>query len=516
MFRFPVSLGGQGDNLKQTQPLDEQHHRPMMDEVDFFRSEKRDDQNVITEETHNLHVKRENSRVDDDDDRSMGINTGLNLLTANTGSDESLVDDGLSVDMEEKRAKIENAQLREELNKSNEENQRLKEMLSQTTNNFNSLQMQLVAVMRQQEDHHHLASKDKPTNRHEAPEMVPRQFIDLGVPSAEISSHERTTVRSRSPPTLLEDSSSSQRAKRVLEIEESPENESNGWGNPSKVSKHNASSSNGNGNAIDQSAAEATMRKARVSVRARSEAPMLSDGCQWRKYGQKMAKGNPCPRAYYRCTMAVGCPVRKQVQRCAEDRSILITTYEGNHNHPLPPAAMYMASTTTAAASMLLSGSTMSSQDGSMNPTNLFARTMLPCSSSMATISASAPFPTITLDLTESASHVNSPTNNNPLMQFSQRSGFAELNQSGLPQMMGQALYYNQQQSKFSGLQIPSQSLNAGESVNAATAAMAANPNFAAALAAAITSIINGPHNHQNGSSNSSNNNVTTSSGDRQ
>ncbi|KAL0312103.1 UNVERIFIED_CONTAM: putative WRKY transcription factor 40 [Sesamum radiatum] len=60
---------------------------------------------------------------------------------------------------------------------------------------------------------------------------------------------------------------------------------------------------------------------------------VVKDGYHWRKYGQKVTRDNPSPRAYYKCSLAPSCPVKKKVQKSANDPSLLVATYEGQHNH---------------------------------------------------------------------------------------------------------------------------------------------------------------------------------------
>ncbi|KAG2452221.1 hypothetical protein HYH02_003251 [Chlamydomonas schloesseri] len=62
-----------------------------------------------------------------------------------------------------------------------------------------------------------------------------------------------------------------------------------------------------------------------------------SDGWQWRKYGEKLVKGSPNPRSYYKCSHP-GCLAKKIVERSDSEGTVLSTEYKGDHCHPAPSA----------------------------------------------------------------------------------------------------------------------------------------------------------------------------------
>ncbi|KAL2346656.1 hypothetical protein Fmac_000656 [Flemingia macrophylla] len=91
-----------------------------------------------------------------------------------------------------------------------------------------------------------------------------------------------------------------------------------------------------NGSTLARPEFSQAQRPSRIFVRTHSKdtSLMVKDGYRWKKYGQKKAtRDNPSPRGYFRCSMTPTCPVKKRVQRSMQDRSILVATYEGKHDH---------------------------------------------------------------------------------------------------------------------------------------------------------------------------------------
>ncbi|CAN6989606.1 unnamed protein product, partial [Brassica oleracea var. botrytis] len=85
----------------------------------------------------------------------------------------------------------------------------------------------------------------------------------------------------------------------------------------------------------DMFGAKRTRKDERVILRMECEEDNPDDGYQWRKYGRKIVNGNSNPRSYYKCTYG-GCNVKKHVERGADDVKLLVVTYDGKHNHPIP------------------------------------------------------------------------------------------------------------------------------------------------------------------------------------
>lgn len=193
--------------------------------------------------------------------------------------------------------------------------------------------------------------------------------------------------------------------------------------------------------------------------------------------------------------------------------SILTTTYEGTHNHPLPISARAMASTTSAAASMLLSSSSTSTSDQSSLSGSTFHTGL--SFSPYDSHSRSRPFsfhpnpysalnPTITLDLTHDALSTSTMSHFKPKSNVGPTSLWGYDYTSGRPMLLpgyvraqtgpiGQEKQPQQEQMNPSTTVDKDQQIYSQKSLTETlTQVLTSDPSFRSIVAAAISSMVGG------------------------
>ncbi len=60
------------------------------------------------------------------------------------------------------------------------------------------------------------------------------------------------------------------------------------------------------------------------------------------RYGEKLVKGSPNPRSYYKCSHP-GCLAKKIVERSEQDGTVLSTEYKVSASRPVPTGALQLA-----------------------------------------------------------------------------------------------------------------------------------------------------------------------------